>query len=111
MYQPSIFILFQLWDGDSGEELTVFDYGSPGDTILCVNLSKDGRRLIASATSGLVVVSQHAINDYIGRNSVLIQVFPKAVGLVVSLNIAILKLQHYLFSVNLVINRSPFYTK
>ena len=35
----------------------MFDYNSPGESILCVSLSGDGQKLVASATNGLVVVS------------------------------------------------------
>jgi len=49
--------LLQLWDSSNGRELAVFDYGSPGESVLCVSLSGDGKRLVASATNGLVVVS------------------------------------------------------
>lgn len=56
-----LFILFvvQLWDSNTGlskrncEGITD-DKGV--ESILCINLSEDNKRLIASATSGLVMV-------------------------------------------------------
>ena len=46
-----------MWDSNNGTILVSYNYETRKDNILCINLSKDNKRLVASATIGLVLVS------------------------------------------------------
>lgn len=55
IHELAIFSL-QQWDSRNGASLVTYDYSPKEDTILCISISKNGNRLVASATSGLVIV-------------------------------------------------------
>ena len=54
--------LFQMWDSNNGTILVNFHYEAGNENILCINLSQDSQRLIASVTNGLVLVIKTSRN-------------------------------------------------
>lgn len=64
-----------MWDSRTGEELIHFNYNSEADTVLCINLSNDNRSLVASATSGLVLVINTSFNEYFLASNLPVTVY------------------------------------